>query len=83
VEILQLPALRSLMSGEYPATELSQFFSAKSQSQGYLRLAVCRQSVLLGVKPLETHEQRFFELNLCGHNPYVTISLTRGWVCRS
>jgi hypothetical protein len=29
VEILQLPALRSFLSGEYPATELSQFNSAK------------------------------------------------------
>jgi hypothetical protein len=32
---------------------------------------------------LETHDQRFsFQLNLCGNSPYVTSSLTRGWVCR-
>jgi hypothetical protein len=24
----------------------------------------------------------FFQLNTCGHSPYVTSSLTRGWVCR-
>jgi hypothetical protein len=40
-----------------------------------LRLAVYRQSVRLGAKPLETHSQIFvFQLNTCGHNPYVTSS---------
>jgi hypothetical protein len=36
-----------------------------------------------GAKPFEDHEQRlfFFKLNTCGHTPYVTSSLTRGWVC--
>jgi hypothetical protein len=46
-----------------------------------LWLAVYRQSVHLGAKPLETHDH-FFQLNICGHSPYVTSSLTRGWVCR-
>jgi hypothetical protein len=36
-----------------------------------LRLAVYRQSVRLGAKPLETHGQIFFQLNTCGNNPYV------------
>jgi hypothetical protein len=39
-----------------------------------LRLAVYRQSFPLGAKP---HEY----FNSCGHSPYVTSSLTRGWVC--
>jgi hypothetical protein len=48
-----------------------------------LRLAVYRQSVRLGVKSLETRHQYFmFQLNTCGYSPYVTSSLTRGWVCR-
>jgi hypothetical protein len=36
-----------------------------------LRLAVYRQSVCLGVKPIETHDQRFFsfQLNPCGISP--------------
>jgi hypothetical protein len=47
-----------------------------------LRLAVYRQSVRLGDKPLEAHGQRFIlQLNPCGHSPYVTSSLTRGSVC--
>jgi hypothetical protein len=47
-----------------------------------LRLAVYCQKVRLGVRPLETHDQYFFQLNTCSYNPYVTCSLTRGWVCR-
>jgi hypothetical protein len=48
-----------------------------------LRLAVYHRSVRLGVKPLETHYQRFyFQLNTCGNSTYVTSSVTRGWVCR-
>jgi hypothetical protein len=41
-----------------------------------LRLAVSRQSVRLGDKPLETHDQRLFFFQL---NTYVATSLTRGW----
>jgi hypothetical protein len=33
--------------------------------------------------PFETHvQQLFFQLNACFHCPYVTSSLTRGWICR-
>jgi hypothetical protein len=46
-----------------------------------LRLAVYRQSVRLGVKPRETHDQRFFQLIPCSNSRYVTSSLTRRWVC--
>jgi hypothetical protein len=46
-----------------------------------LRLAVYGQSVRLGDKPLETHDRHlFFHLNTCFHSPYVTSSLTRGWI---
>jgi hypothetical protein len=50
-----------------------------------LWLAVYRQSVHLGVKPLETHDQCFYiyiyTLNPCGNSPYVTSCLMRRWVC--
>jgi hypothetical protein len=43
-----------------------------------LRLAVYRKSVRLGVRPLETHDQRFFfQTNSCRNIPYVISSLTR------
>jgi hypothetical protein len=59
----------------------SQLLREVRSSRVTLRLAVYRQSVCLGDKPLETHDQHFFQLNTCFHNPYVTSSLTRGWVC--
>jgi hypothetical protein len=47
-----------------------------------LRLAVYFQSVRLGIRPIETHEQTYyFQLNSCDNGPYATSSLTRGWVC--
>jgi hypothetical protein len=48
-----------------------------------LRLAVYRQSMRLGIKPLETNNQRFFffKLNSWGNSPYVTYFLTRTCVC--
>jgi hypothetical protein len=32
--------------------------------------------------PWDSRPAFFFLLNACGHSPYVTSSLTRGWVCR-
>jgi hypothetical protein len=46
-----------------------------------LRLAVYRQSVRLGTKPLEDHDQKSFQLNPSSHSPYITSPLTRGWIC--
>jgi hypothetical protein len=45
-----------------------------------LRLAVYCQSVRLSVRPLRLTTSIFFHLNTCFHTPYVTSSLTRGWV---
>jgi hypothetical protein len=47
-----------------------------------LRLAVYRQSVRIGDKPLHTTSNFIFQLNTSGCNPYVTPYLTRGCVCR-
>jgi hypothetical protein len=33
--------------------------------------------------PLRLTARYFFQLNTCRHSPYVTSSLTSGWVCRS
>jgi hypothetical protein len=63
------------------------WYSIESQTQSKiqvrftLRLAVYRQSFRHGVKPLETHDQRFFQMHPCGNNPYVISCLTRRWVC--
>jgi hypothetical protein len=47
-----------------------------------VRLAIYRQSFRLGFNPLRLTTSIFFQLNNCGHSPYVTSCLTRGWVCR-
>jgi hypothetical protein len=47
-----------------------------------LRLAIYRQLVRLGAKPIEAHGQTFFlKLNPCSHSPYATFSPPRGWGC--
>jgi hypothetical protein len=37
---------------------------------------------VLASSPLRLTTRDFFQLNTCGHSPYVTSSLTRGWVYR-
>jgi hypothetical protein len=61
-----------------PASQIQN----QSRSQVTSRRAVYHQSVRGGDKPLEYHNQNLFsQLNNCGHNPYITSSLTRGCVC--
>jgi hypothetical protein len=83
---LPTPELKSIL----PTTTLLQLTSLELISvlildkiKVTLRLAVWRQSVSLGVKPLETHGQRsfFFQQSHCGNSPYVIYSLTRRWIC--
>jgi hypothetical protein len=46
-----------------------------------LRLTVYHQSVRFGDNPLRiTTRNSFFQLNTCGHSPYIISFLTRGWV---
>jgi hypothetical protein len=73
----------SLHSTELLTTPTNNCFVVRGRVRITLRLAVYRQSVRLGDKTLETHDQYFFfKLNTYGHSSYVTFSLTRGWVCR-
>jgi predicted solute-binding protein len=60
------------------STDCSEFLTVT------LRLADYRQTVRLGDKALETHDHNNFvcQLTTCGYRPYVTSSLTKGWVCR-
>jgi hypothetical protein len=58
--------------------------SVRVKARVTLRLAVYRQSVGLGAKPLEAHDQSlifFIQLNPYGKSPCVTSSLTRRWAC--
>jgi hypothetical protein len=71
---------------DFQATSLRQLTGSvrvRVRVRVTLRLAVCRQSVRLGDKPVETQDQYFFfQQNTCGCSPYVTSSLTRGRVYR-
>jgi hypothetical protein len=71
--------LRSVIIIAFQAAEAH---TAPNRVRVTLRLAVYHQSVCLGDKPLETHDQQlFFQHNTYGHSPYVTSSLMRGCVC--
>jgi hypothetical protein len=61
-------------------SDYSQKVKVKFKVKITLWLAVYRQSVCLGVRPLKTQEQKFFQLNSFDNSPYVTSSLTRRWV---
>jgi hypothetical protein len=58
-----------------------KFFSSCTIG-GFSSLAVYCQLVSLGAKLLEIHDRYLFQLNTCDYSPYVTSSLTIGWVCR-
>jgi hypothetical protein len=61
---------------------LTNCSQSQSQSQSHFTTGALPSIVRLDSKPLESHDQYFFQLNTCGYSPYATSSLTRGWVCR-
>jgi hypothetical protein len=73
----------------FHSTALAPLHHAALHCTNYLRvrvrvillLAVYRQLVRLGVKPLEDQDERYFQLNPCGHIPNAIFSLTKGWIC--
>jgi hypothetical protein len=83
VESLQLHALRFCLHSLSCRTQLSTNWVNQSQSPSYFTtggLPSISSSWRQG--PLRLTTCNFFQLNTCGHSPYVTSSLTRGWVCR-
>jgi hypothetical protein len=60
---------------------LSKIQSAKSKSKLLYDWQFTANQFCLGFKALETHDQRFFQLNSYSNSPYVTSYLTRRWVC--
>jgi hypothetical protein len=70
--------LRSSLNGGSIPTASSQ-----SQSQSYFTTGGLPPiSLSWRQVPWDPRPAIFFQLNTCGHGPYVTSSLTRGWVCR-
>jgi hypothetical protein len=65
-----------------PAT-LIRLVASKSESELLYDWRFPANQFVLATSPLRLTTSNFiFQLNPCGHNPYITSSLTRGWVCR-
>jgi hypothetical protein len=60
--------LRSFVNGSSLITELTE-----SHSQSYFLTGGLPPLIRFGDKPLETHDQCFFQLNTCGHSSYVIV----------
>jgi hypothetical protein len=96
VKILQLPALRSCLHSrpcrtrfncltqQPPSLHSTELHSdSKSESELLYDWQFTANQFVLATSPLRlTTSNFFFQLNTCGYSPYVTSSLTRGWVCR-
>jgi hypothetical protein len=55
---------------------------AESESESPYNWRPKANQFTLATSPLRLTNSNFFQLNTCGHCPYVTSSLMRGWVCR-
>jgi hypothetical protein len=66
-----------------PASTREDLRVSQSQSQNYFRTGGLPPISLSWFQaPWDSRTDFFFQLSTCGHSPYVTSSLTRGWVCR-
>jgi hypothetical protein len=62
---------------------LSTYCSSKSESELPYDWRYTSNQFVLTTRPLRpTTSNSFLQLNTCGQSPYVTSSLTRGWICR-
>jgi hypothetical protein len=61
---------------------LSKFYLSDSESDLLYDWGFNAHQFVLATSPLRLATSNFFQLNTCGHIPYVTSSLTRRLVCR-
>jgi hypothetical protein len=55
---------------------------SQSQSESLYDWQFTANQLVLAPSPLRlTARISFSQLSTCGHSPYITFSLTRGWVC--
>jgi hypothetical protein len=75
------PSLQNSLNRTHQQYSLSgtELVKVKVKSKVTLRLAVYHQSIGLGIKPDETHDQRYFQLYPWGYSHYIIFSLKRGW----
>jgi hypothetical protein len=55
---------------------------AESESKLHYNCRFTANQFVLSTSHLRLTADNFFQLNTCDHSPYITSSLTTGWVCR-
>jgi hypothetical protein len=55
---------------------------SESESESLYEWRFTPNQFVSAPSPLRHRKNFFYQLNTCCHSPYVTSSLTRGWVCR-
>jgi hypothetical protein len=76
MEILQLPWSRHFCKGNIPQ------MNYKLKSKLLYDWRFTAHQFVLAPSPFRPSTALFFQLNTCGHSPYVISSITRKWVCR-
>jgi hypothetical protein len=70
-------------SSRHRLTFNSQLTCSESESELLHDRLFTANHFVLATSPFRLTTSNFiFQLNICGYSPYVTSSLTRGWVCR-
>jgi hypothetical protein len=64
-----------------PASTRVWFAESESESELLYDRRFTANQFVLAPSPLRLKARIFSQLNSCGHSPYITSSLTRGWVC--
>jgi hypothetical protein len=75
-------ALGSLFVASYYSQRNGAEHGSEPESESLYDWQFTSSKFCLGDKPLENHDQYFFQLNNCCYSHYVTSFLARGWVCR-
>jgi hypothetical protein len=75
-DILQQPAFNPLK------TESESESESESELELLYDWRFTANQFVLASSPLRPRTRFIFQLNTCGHSPYVISSVTRGWICR-
>jgi hypothetical protein len=67
---------------QLPTLETPSILILESESESLYDWPFTANQFVLATSPLRLTTSNFFQMDTCGHSPYVTYSLTRGWVCR-
>jgi hypothetical protein len=80
---LSPPTTRRAMVGVFDPDPTRECLESDSESELLYDWRYIANQFVLAPSPLRLTARNFFlsQLNTCRHSPYITTSLTRGWVC--